>query len=177
MDKAYFHNWAKEIAQKTGFILGEEIYRAEYYSSRKIRSMIFDGSYQSQPAVLKVYDDPRMTYQNLALKQFNAENKSKILLTPQGYELASIVWADWLMSADWRVDYSIWKQGIDEWMAEFEKIVPQLNLDDFPSLMRASLVERILGTILADICAAERSREEKEIRISLLYKLLDELLC
>jgi hypothetical protein len=42
--------------------------------------------------------------------------------------------------------------------------------------MRANLVERALGTILADICATDKPREEKEKRIGLIYKLMDEIL-
>jgi len=37
------------------------------------------------------------------------------------------------------------------------------------------LIERILGTILADITASDKSREEKEKRINLLYQLFDEI--
>ena len=331
MEKTHLHDWAKEIARENNFELGKIIYQGEYYSPDKIRNVIFEGIYQSKPAVLKIYDDPRLTDEGAALAQFNKENKSEILIAPQvyaykainskkgwlimeklpangyfltqplekekrgdflkfyleyrknlsqsptrplnlsenlpahefhtfrigrwlqlandkeadtrvkgelpilepkefiprferglglvrnefkrrkmtwchghfkpheifevpekevyyltdfahlkmypqGYELGFIIWADWIMSADWRLDYSVWRQGIDEWTDEFEKIKSQLNLDDFSSLMKASLMERVLGTILVDVCAAERPREEKEIRISLLYKLLDELL-
>lgn len=95
---------------------------------------------------------------------------------PEGYELAFIIWADWIMSADWRLSYGQWRKGIFEWLKEIEKINKMLKIKNFQSLMRAGLIERILGTILADICATDRPRREKERRIDLLYKLLDELL-
>lgn len=331
MSETHLRALAKEIVQQTGFVLGKIIYQGEYYSPDKIRNIIFDGFYRDKPAVLKIYDDPRLMDEGPALDGFNKKNKSKILIAPQlyahqtisskkgwlimeklpdnghffnqplskekredflklyleyrdnfpnkphrfltlaenlpadefhifrierwfqlandkeaeltmsgessilksedfiprfkkglalirqefskremvwshghfkphdifevpdkkiyyltdfahsrmypqGYELGFIIWADWLMSADWQLDYSVWKQGTDEWMNEIKKIAPQLNLENFSALMRASLVERSLGAILADICAAERPKEEKEVRISLLYEFLDELL-
>ena len=42
--------------------------------------------------------------------------------------------------------------------------------------MRASLAERTLGTILADVCASDRPQEEKEKRMELLEMLLGEVL-
>ena len=72
--------------------------------------------------------------------------------------------------------YSQWRKEIFDWFKEAEKIGKVLKIKNFKSLMRAGLIERILGSILADVCASERPREEKEKRITLLYKLLGELL-
>jgi hypothetical protein len=73
------------------------------------------------------------------------------------------------------MNYSEWKQGIDSWISEFRLAAKKLNIKKFQSLMKASLVERSLGAILADICASDGAREEKIKRITLIYKLLDEL--
>jgi hypothetical protein len=330
MDKTNLHIWIKEIAKKTGFVLGKEIYQGEYYSPDRIRNLIFEGQYQNKTAVLKVYDDPRLTDEPVAQDTFNKKNKSKILrapevynyeitspkkgwlimeklpengyflkqpldpkerkqflelyleyrknspskptrvltlaenlpahefhtfrisrwfqlatdkeaelvmsgqkpilkpkkfiprfekgltlirqefkrrkmvwchghfkpheifkvsergiyyltdfahskMYPEGYEFGFIIWADWIMSANWRMTYPQWKKGIDEWLAEFQWLAKKLKIKRFQSLMKASLVERSLGTILADICATDRPAEEKRKRISLLYQFLDEL--
>ena len=95
---------------------------------------------------------------------------------PEGYELGFIVWADWIMSADWKLPYEEWKKGIDEWKKVLSKIADKLGIKDYDSLFQASLAERTLGAMLADVCASDRPREEKEKRISLLYRLLDDIL-
>jgi len=112
-------------------------------------------------------------------------NQNKFYLTdfahskmyPEGYELAFIVWADWIMHADWRLPYKEWRKGIFGWLKEIEPIGKKLGFKNFKSLIRASLVERCLGAILADICATDRPKQEKEKRIKLIYELLDELRC
>ena len=321
-------NWAKEVVQNNQFNIKKEIRRSFYYATGQMKSLIYEGVYQGKEAVLKLYNDPRLTDDPVAQNNFNEKNKSKILLAPQvfryevvspqsgwlimekvagermlqsplppekranflklyleyrknfpskptrllflaenlpavefnhyriarwlqlandkeaeitlkegkpvlaakkftplfeksisiirkefarrkmvwchglfspykimkkdghyylfdfghtklypeGYELAFIIWADWVMSANWQLSYRKWREGIFEWLKEFEKINKKLKIRNFKSLMRASLVERIMGAILADICATDRPRKEKEKRISLLYKLLDELL-
>jgi len=95
---------------------------------------------------------------------------------PEGYELAFILWADYIMVADWNVDYSEWKKGIDEWLKVLKPLQDELNIKNFDDLMRASLLERTIGTILADITASDIPYEEKITRINLLYKFIDELL-
>lgn len=327
----YLDIWAKQIIKKTGFKSAKEIRRAEYYAFGRIRVLIFTGQYKNKPAVLKLYDDPRISEEPLAQIKFNQHNKSKILrapqvykyemvspqkgwlimeempktavsfkrplkpeqrkefikayleyrknfpvrpnrrlnltetlpshkfhafriarwfqlandkeaeialankktfidskkfipkyikglsiidkefknrkmvwshglfnptkifkdqtkgiyylldfghnkMYPQGYELGFIIWADWIMSANWRMKYPDWKKGIDEWLSELAPVAKKLKIKNFQSLMRACLVERCLGTILADICATDRPRKEKEKRITLLYKLLDEII-
>lgn len=95
---------------------------------------------------------------------------------PQGFELAFIIWADWMMCADWKMDYQNWRAGIKDWIRELKPIADKIGVKGFDELMRSSLTERILGTMLADVCASDRPREEKERRIALLYNLLDDVL-
>ncbi|MCK5122551.1 MAG: hypothetical protein KAQ87_00115 [Candidatus Pacebacteria bacterium] len=318
-----------KICKKTGFVLDKIIYKGNYYKKAEIRNTIFSGTYKNNPAILKIYNDKRLTDEPLSLNYFNKKNKSKILsapkiynyeitscragwfimeklpedgkffkqplsqkerkeflniyleykkhfpkkphrnldlaeklnsaefhlfrihrwfelavirdeeeylkyqrrilepaefipiyrkaikiikkefknrkmvwchghfkpheickisnneyylidfahtkMYPEGYELGFIIWADWLMGADWKLDYREWKKGIQEWIAEMKIVNEKLKIERFDSLIRASLVERSLGTILADITAADRPFEEKERRIKLLYKLIDDL--
>ena len=325
-----FEAWAKEIAASTGFILEEKIYQGTYYVAEYIRDVIYTGIWEGKSAVLKMYDDPRLTDEPLALEAFNAHNQStalraptvyrsfvetpkrgwfimerlpqtgaffqsplskierakfaelyweyrrnfpvvatrplmlveqlpaseyhrtriaqwlrlanekeeerktrgeKILLAheeflprylkalaiiaagfstrgmvwchghfkpqelyraqdgryfvtdfahtkmyPEGYELAFIVWADCLMMRDWNMSYEQLREDIEEWRALFDARKEEIGLERFDELWRASLLERCIGTILADITATDRPREEQERRISYLYRLMDELL-
>lgn len=63
---------------------------------------------------------------------------------PEDYELAFIIWADWLMSADWNLPYKKWKKGIDEWLKQLKPVAKKLKIKNFNSLMAASLTERII---------------------------------
>jgi hypothetical protein len=330
MKEADINLWAKEIIKKTGFVLDREIQRGYYYTADKVRSINFGGKYKNKPAILKVYDDPRLTSEPMDLIAFNRQNKSKILkapavydyqmisakkgwlimekipanarcfvrpinpktrreiidlyweyrknfptkptrkltlvenlsacdfhvfrinrwlqlandkeaeralekkkpilnpkefiprfekgmdsirkefknrkmvwchghfnpaeifkspkdntyylldfahtkMYPEGYELAFIVWSDWITNADWKKPYVEWKKGIKEWVAEIGRIAGKLKIKNFQSLMRASLIERCLGTILADICATGKPEKEQRKRISLIYRFLDEV--
>ena len=320
---------ADKICEKTDFISDKIIYTGDYYKKAEIRNTIFLGSYKNSPAILKIYDDKRLTDEPLSLKYFNEKNKSRILsapkiydykivssktgwlimeklpkngkffkqplsqkerkeflniyldyrkyfpkkphrslslaeklnsaefhifrinrwlelaiikdeeeylkykrrilkstelipvyrktielikkgfknrkmvwchghfkpheiykisdseyylidfahtkMYPEGYELGFIIWADWLMGADWKLDYQKWKKGIQEWINEMKILNKKLKIKRFDSLIRASLVERCLGTILADITATDRPFGEKEKRIKLLYKLMNDL--
>jgi hypothetical protein len=329
-NKTHLHIWAEKIIKKTGFVFKKEISRGYYYTKDKIRSLIIGGLYKNKPAVFKIYDDPRLTDEPIAVKNFNKSNKSKIIkapkvykyevvspkkgwfimekmpegskdfkrpikpedrklfaklyleyrknfsakparsltlsenlpahqfhifrinrwfqlannkeaervmsgqkpilnprefiprfekgldlirqefkqrkmvwchghfnpaeifkhpkeniyyltdfmhskMYPEGYELSFIIWSDWIMHADCRMSYLEWKKGIDSWVLEFKPIVKKLKVKRFNSLMRASLVERSIGAILADICATDGPRQEKIKRINLIYKLLDNL--
>jgi len=95
---------------------------------------------------------------------------------PEGYELGFIIWADWFMSADWRLPYGKWKKGVDEWMRVLRPVADALGIKKYGRLIAASILERILGTILADITTSEKPREEQIKRIGLLYNLLDDIL-
>ncbi len=321
-------NWAREIAQKNQFNIKKEIRRSFYYATGQMKSLIYEGVWQGKEAVLKLYNDPRLTDDPISQAAFNEKNKSKILLAPrvfkyevvsprsgwlimekivgermlqsplpvekranflklyleyrqnfpikptrtlflaenlsaaefdsfrmarwlelannqeaeimqkegkpvleakkfmplfakavglirkemakrqmiwchglfapykimkkdghyylfdfghaklypEGYELAFIIWADWIRLADWRLSYREWKKGVFDWLKVMEPVGKKLKLKNFKSLMRANLLERCLGTILADICATSAPRDEKEKRIALIYKLLEEIL-
>lgn len=95
---------------------------------------------------------------------------------PEGYELAFIVWADYLMASDWKLNYNKWREGVFSWIDNIEKIAKELKIKKFIPLIKASLIERIIGTILADVCASDRPRQEKIKKISLLYDLFDDLI-
>jgi hypothetical protein len=330
MERTHLHDLADEIVKKTGFKLEEEIYRAGYYSPNKIRNIIFAGQFDNKPAVLKIYDDPRLSDEAISQITFNKVNKSAKLralevythemispqkgwlimeklpegskafstpladrrkfaelyyeyrinfpteptrplvlaerlpaseynafrisrwleittikdaelvmsgreelfkaedlipryvkaqelirkehkdrkmvwchghfkpqelfdspnndsyfltdfahtkLYPEGHELAFIIWADWLMSSGYSLPYSEWKKGIEGWIKELDPIAKKLGIKNYESLIIANIVERTLGTLLADISGnGEWTIEEKKLRIKMLYNLLDDLM-
>jgi hypothetical protein len=326
---AGFDVWAKEISARTGFVLGEKIYQGNYYSDDFIRNAIYMGIWENKPAVLKAYDDPRLSDEPVSQETFLKNNRSqrltapalykyemetpkrgwiimerlpadatpfrcplsvadratfaelyfeyrnnfpvkasrplalaeklppnefvrlrvaqwfkmamekeetrrlngetltltaeeflprylKILtvidaelkncptiwchghfkpqelfhskddiyyltdfahsrMNPIGFEPAFIIWADQLMAADWRVPYIEWKHGIDEWLELFEKQPLRPNNKNFGRWIRINLIERALGTILADITASDRPADERAARCVLLFHLIDDL--
>lgn len=51
-----------------------------------------------------------------------------------------------------------------------------MDIDNFDTLMRASLMERIIGTVTADITASDvKNIEQQRKKINYLYKLFDSL--
>ena len=84
--KSNLEIWGEEIAKENNFVIDEKIYQGEYYTADKIRNIIFSGSYKNKPAVLKIYDDPRLTDEPISLENFNKQNKSKILKAPELYD-------------------------------------------------------------------------------------------
>lgn len=94
---------------------------------------------------------------------------------PEGYELAFIIWADWLITADWKLKYSEWRRGVFSWIDDLEPVARKLKIKNYEKLIFASIIERIMGSITADIFLSQRSRQEKLNRIKLLYNLFDEL--
>ncbi len=328
MTKTSFHRLAKQIAREAGFKLDKEIYCGSYYAPDKIRNIIFSGVYRGRPAVLKIYDDPRLTDEPVSQVTFNKVNSSKILtapkvykykvmsphkgwlimeklpeggsffkqpvedkaefarlyleyrlnfpqrptrrltlpenlradqfhtfrisrwleiaagkefeamlarrkpllrpeefmprlekaldvlqkefkkrkmiwchghfkphelfkapdrnlfylidfghskMYPEGYEFAFIIWADWLVSSDWKLSYKKWKRGIDEWIDVFRPLARRLGIKRFDDLIVAALAERVIGTILVDVHSGQKTNREKIGRINLLYSLLDDI--
>ncbi|MFH1427336.1 MAG: hypothetical protein ABIG60_02300 [Patescibacteria group bacterium] len=94
---------------------------------------------------------------------------------PEGYEFAFIIWADYLIPGNWRLNYQEWKKGIDNWIKDLDPIAKKLKIKKFSTLIKTSLAERALGTILADVRASDKPKIEQIERINLLYKLIDDL--
>jgi hypothetical protein len=97
-------------------------------------------------------------------------------LYPEGYELGFMVWSDWLMGSNWKMNYKNWYKGIDLWVKDILPVAKKLRIKNPGRLINASLVERTLGAILADVTASSRPNEEKKARLNLLTKLLENLL-
>jgi len=97
-------------------------------------------------------------------------------LYPEGYELAFMVWSDWLMGTDWRMSYPEWRKGINSWIKDLLPVAEKLKIKNPRQLLRVSLIERTLGAILADVIASGRPSKEKRARLNLLIHFLKDLI-
>ena len=100
-------------------------------------------------------------------------------LLPKGHELAFIIWADWMMiQANWNAAYSEWKTGIIKWIDTMDNERKIQNISD--ELMHAALLERTIGTLLADIGASDKPKEELKkgarLHLQLARELIDQTL-
>jgi len=77
--------WAKKVAGQQQFDLGELLYEGTYYDEDHVRNGVWDGSYQGKQAVLKVYQDPRLSDEPTSLQKFHEYNTSTKLTAPQVY--------------------------------------------------------------------------------------------
>lgn len=95
-------------------------------------------------------------------------------LFPQGYELGLIIWADYIMSNNWRESTThSWLEGIEKWCKEILPIAKKLKYPLPEKLLWGCLLERAWGTILADIISSEMPLEEKTARLKFLYALVE----
>lgn len=92
-------------------------------------------------------------------------------LFPEGYELAFILWADYIMAENFQLPFKKWLEGIESWLKLLITTAKKLKLKNSEKLMYASLLERTIGTIFADILASDKPLEEKQQRLKLLFQL------
>lgn len=96
-------------------------------------------------------------------------------LYPEGFEFGFMAWADQLMTLHEGSRYDDLKAGVYQWMEEFTPIAQQLGWERIEDLLRVSMIERILATILADIMLSDEVEVLKRKKIELLSQLCDEL--
>lgn len=94
---------------------------------------------------------------------------------PEGYELTFMLWADTLMDGDYTQEYSQWRAQVDGWLEDLQPIAEHLGIEDYDELIHASLLERIMGTILADITASDKPRDELVTRLNFIHRLYDQI--
>jgi len=95
---------------------------------------------------------------------------------PESYELSYIVWSDWLMSADWNLPYKKWRKGVYGWIKQFKQKEKELKMKNIETAVRAGLIEMTIRAILIDVAYVSKNKKEVTKRLSLLYKLLNELI-
>ncbi len=93
-------------------------------------------------------------------------------MLPDGYEPAQAIQWDRMIAAA-PLPWQDWLAQIKGWSAAFVERVEGLT----PEVMRASLLERSLATLLASLATADdMPPEERSTRCELQYRLIDELL-
>ncbi len=143
--------------------------------------------FQAQELICKVFRPRKMLWSHGHFKAkeiYFSPKKNVYYLTdfahtcfyPEGYEIGFMIWSDWMLGANWKTDYRKWKRGIGSWTKDVLPIMRQLKMNNPESLLKASLTERCLGAILADVTASRKPKKEKKARLNLLLRLLDDLL-
>lgn len=97
-------------------------------------------------------------------------------LFPQGYEFGFMVWADQLMTLKEDATFEQLRAAVESWITDFTPIAKQLGWKNFEQLARVSLMERLLGTIFADIGSSDQPLPVMRKKIDLLWKLADQLM-
>ncbi len=138
-----------------------EVLRLEFSK----REMIWCHGHFKPQEIYKVSDD-----------KYYVTDFAHTRLYPEGYEFGFIIWADYLMSADWSESYESWKRGVRVWFDALRPVADELGIARYDDLIRASMIERVLGTILADVHASDIPNKNKIHRIEYLQKLLRELI-
>ena len=62
------------------------------------------------------------------------------------------------------------------WMDELRPLAQELGIEESETLLQASMLERSMACILADVMATDRPMEEKRARIDLLSQLAERCL-
>lgn len=97
-------------------------------------------------------------------------------LFPQGYEFGFMVWADQLMTLKEETSVEELSQAIDSWTGDFVPIAKELKWQNFEQLAHVSLLERILGTVFADLGSSDQPVPSLRKKIDLLWKIFDQLI-
>ncbi|MBI5037510.1 MAG: hypothetical protein HZC01_02300 [Candidatus Kerfeldbacteria bacterium] len=118
---------------------------------------------------------PKELYHDETRDRYYLTDFAHVKMYPEGYELGFMVWADYLMSGDWRLPYAEWALPVRSWRRRLVRVAIGLGLREPAELIRGSLIERSLGTILADIVAREQPIEQQKKHLALLMQLLTEL--
>ncbi|MBI2411165.1 MAG: phosphotransferase [Candidatus Kerfeldbacteria bacterium] len=98
-------------------------------------------------------------------------------LYPEGYEFGFMVWADQFTTLQSKTTMNGLEAEVRNWIAAFEPIATELNIKNFSELARASLIERLMGTITADVVGnVNMPYEERARRMTLLMPLCQQLI-
>lgn len=95
---------------------------------------------------------------------------------PEGDDLAHIVWKDWVVLVG-RMEKKLWIEGVFKWIEILRPIAEELGIVGFEELIKASLLVKIIRTILVNIISSDEIIDEEKVRkIILCYNLASKLL-
>ncbi len=78
-------NVLDQVITETGFKVGREIFRGFIYDRSKVGSLIYNGTYQGKPAVLKLQGLKPEIDEGKIVRHFTAQNQSKLVRVPVLY--------------------------------------------------------------------------------------------
>lgn len=87
---------------------------------------------------------------------------------PQGFEPAYIIWNDWFCYKP-EMEYDEWLQGTKEWIELFGAGTWQSRLH-----LKACLLERCVGAVLADITVSDKKYEDQQRLIKRIFRFVRE---
>lgn len=74
-----------KVIAETGFIVDGEIFRGVIYNRDKVGSLIYRGTWQEKPAVLKLQGLKPEVDEGEIIRRFKEQNQSKLVRTPELY--------------------------------------------------------------------------------------------
>jgi hypothetical protein len=108
---------------------------------------------------------------------------------PVGYEIGLVVWSDVLMNMTSRTSLASVKVSIGAWMVDYLTLTDDVNstdpakrfsdaglYPDDPLILRAALVERCMGALMADVVASDMERRRQRNMVRNLTELIAILL-
>jgi hypothetical protein len=96
---------------------------------------------------------------------------------PQGYELGGMLWSCHLMWIEhYTAPWDQWLSEVNSWRRDLINLAHQLQYPEPEELILGCILERIWGTIYADILASDKSPETKSTMLDYLTRLVEELL-
>ena len=175
------NRWLEVMAQKEAarqMKNGETVLQAEEFLPLYLNAINFirDG-FKKQPMIwCHGHFKPHELYQVPGQDRYYLIDYAHTSYRPQNYEYGFIVWADYLLGADWKLDYPAWKQGVLDWRESLLPMAKKLGLPRPEESITLSIIERSLASILADVVGADRPPVEQLQRTDLLMSLLKDLL-
>jgi len=154
----------------------EPLYRPEDIISRYNRGMkIIDREFtQRQTEWIHGHIKSSELFRHKDGQHFSVIDFGHVKMYPQGYDFAFIVWMDVFMEMKPYKDYEYWRKLVQDWIDLMDKPAAEMKIENFQQLLRASLIERLLGTILEDVPGMDMAYESKKKVADYYFTMFDE---
>lgn len=173
------HNWMKSAHDElvAAQIQGEEIVAPQELSRRLLQAKeMLNGALKDQPMrwsyglfkggeVFKANDEKNYLI-----------NFERTHMAPEGYEFGIMIWADQLMTMNAQSNAASILKAIEDWKKDIAPVAEQIGIQNSDALIRATLAERLMGMIFADVVGNKAMPlEEKKQRLPVLFEVFDAL--
>lgn len=75
-----------DVTKRTGFMIDEEYYKGTVYDNKRVRSLIYKGTYHGSNAMLKLQGLRVDSDEEQIMNSFNRQNLSKLIRLPEVYK-------------------------------------------------------------------------------------------